>query len=297
MHRRIPCPVFFAVLLAGGSLLSGCAAPAERSAATGVPRQGDARPQPADAEVRFPGVDSASDLPAERPARESDPAVEQDPFPELVALDLPPQVSAEPVRVERSTAAGSSAKPAEPAAPASEAPSTRPLSGKPPGTFDNLHAIEPGRAYRSAQLSGETLRYVIQANGIQTVVNLRGENQQDEWYRDELAVCRELGVKHVDIRLSASELPSRENLLLMFETFQQAAAASQPVLMHCKSGSDRTGMAAAVWRMTVLGEPAAKAREQLHLKYGHFIAAHPEMRQLVDQFKPERVWIEQEYQR
>ena len=157
---------------------------------------------------------------------------------------------------------------------------------------DNFHTIEADRAYRSAQLDGESLRLVIETFDIRTVVNLRGENLSNEWYQNEKAVTDELGVTLVDARMSAHELPSRETLLLLYDTF---TTGEHPMLIHCKSGADRTGAASAIWRILVLGDSREAAAEELSTQYGHFKAAAPEMDELVDIFQPDRDWIENEY--
>src|SRR4051794_32961625 len=58
----------------------------------------------------------------------------------------------------------------------------------------NFHTIIPGRAYRSAQLSGDDLRDAIKSNGIRTIINLRGRNPWMDWYKDECAIAHELNV-------------------------------------------------------------------------------------------------------
>lgn len=158
--------------------------------------------------------------------------------------------------------------------------------------FDNFYAIAAGQAYRSAQLDGETLRIILRDYEIRTVVNLRGEHEDEGWYRREKAACDELGVTLVDIRMSASTLPPRDTLLLLYDTF---LTAEHPILIHCQAGADRTGAASAIWRMVVGGNERAAAAEELSPCYGHFEAVHPEMDELVRIFKPDREWIENEY--
>ncbi|HUU97474.1 MAG TPA: tyrosine-protein phosphatase [Phycisphaerae bacterium] len=158
--------------------------------------------------------------------------------------------------------------------------------------FDNFHVIEFGQAYRSAQLDAESFRLVIDVLGIQTVINLRGENEDELWYQREQAAVAEAGATLVDIRMSASELPSRENLLLLYDTFLET---EYPILIHCQAGADRAGAAAAIWRMVVLGEPRELAALQLSPLYGHFVFVHPQMDYLVAIFEPDRDWIENEY--
>ncbi|MEC7298315.1 MAG: hypothetical protein VXW43_06515 [Pseudomonadota bacterium] len=40
--------------------------------------------------------------------------------------------------------------------------------------------------------------------------------------------------------------------------------------MHCKSGADRSGLAAALWLITYEGETVAQARRMLSPRYIHF---------------------------
>lgn len=154
--------------------------------------------------------------------------------------------------------------------------------------LDNFHPIEDGRAYRSAQLDGASLALVLEEYGIRTVVNLRGENVGEPWYDTERAVVTAAGAKLVDIGMSANALPSREALLLLYDTFE---TAEEPVLIHCKAGADRTSAAAAIWRMAVDGDSRAAAMRELSPLYGYFAALKPAMIELVRMFQPDREWI------
>jgi len=157
---------------------------------------------------------------------------------------------------------------------------------------DNFHVIEWGRAYRSAQLDTQTLGLLVDILGIRTVVNLRGENESEPWYDNESTLLEARGVELVDVRMSANELPPRAELLKLYDTF---LTAEEPILMHCRAGSDRVGAAAAIWRMVVLGDDREEAAQELCICYGHFQAATPEMDELVRIFQPDRSWIEREY--
>ena len=157
---------------------------------------------------------------------------------------------------------------------------------------DNVHVIEWGRAYRTAQLDTETLGLLVDLLGIRTVINLRGENVSEPWYDNERALLDARGVEMVDIRMSANQLPPRAELLKLYDTF---LTVEEPLLIHCQAGVDRTGAAAAIWRMVVLGDSREAAGRELCICYGHFEAATPEMDELVRIFEPDRTWIEEEY--
>lgn len=158
--------------------------------------------------------------------------------------------------------------------------------------LDNFRVVEPGRLYRSAQLDATTLELLVDVFGIRTVVNLRGENPDEAWYENEREVLEAQGVELVDVRMSATVLPAREELLKLYDGF---LTAEEPILIHCQAGADRTGAAAAIWRMVVLGEPRDAAARELCVCYGHFEAFTPAMDELVRIFQPDRSWVEEEY--
>ena len=138
----------------------------------------------------------------------------------------------------------------------------------------------------------DTLGMVIDACGIKTVFNLRGENSDEPWYQREKSLLDGWLVEMVDIRMSATELPAREELLKLYDAI---LAAEEPILFHCQAGADRTGAAAAIWRMVILGDERADAASELSPLYGHFEAFTGAMDELVQIFEPDRSWIEQEY--
>ena len=135
----------------------------------------------------------------------------------------------------------------------------------------NEGTVVPGTLYRSAQLDRKALQEEIAAHHIRTVINLRGRNTDHPWYLDEVALCRELGVNHVDISWSAEHLPPPPEMEKLLRTYRDAP---RPILIHCRSGSDRTGLAAGVFLIDQEHVPWQDARKTLNLEYGH-VSAYP----------------------
>lgn len=187
----------------------------------------------------------------------------------------------------------SDGRPTARSAPAAEESPAEAKASSPIKPLDNFHVVAEGRVYRSAQVRRETLEYAARELHVRRVLNLRGTNRGSVWYDAEQAACAELGIELIDVPLSASSLPSPENLLKLYDVLADADAG--PLLVHCKAGADRTGMVAALWRMIAEGDDADRALRELTIRFGHFRGVHPEMSQLVRMFRPERTWIEQQY--
>jgi protein tyrosine/serine phosphatase len=131
----------------------------------------------------------------------------------------------------------------------------------------NVHAVDEGKLYRAAQLSPDHLKALIRDEGIKTIINLRGENLQADWYRDELDAATNLGVHYVNLPLSANQVPDDATLKTLIDTMRKAV---KPTLIHCEGGADRSGLASALYRLVVMGDTPDQAARQLSFRYGHF---------------------------
>ena len=103
------------------------------------------------------------------------------------------------------------------------------------------------------------------ANGVRTVINLRGASMEPQ-YILEKNICAKLGLNLIDIPLSATRAPTPEVLVRLLDALN---SAERPLLMHCKSGADRTGLASAIFILDQ-GGSMAQARAQLSPRFLHF---------------------------
>ena len=131
----------------------------------------------------------------------------------------------------------------------------------------NLHAVSTGILYRSAQLSKTETRWAVREYQIKSVLNLRGAHAGQPWYDEEIAAAGELGLAHFDYPLSAKRFVTSQQIDEILDIMRNAP---KPLLIHCKSGSDRTGLVAALYRFSETGAAAAEADRELSLVYGHF---------------------------
>lgn len=130
----------------------------------------------------------------------------------------------------------------------------------------NFHEVIAGQLYRSSQLTEKQLSEYVTANGIKTIINLRGENGRSAWYRNETATAEKLGVQHLDFGMSAYKQLGPERVAKLIQIMRDAP---KPILLHCKSGADRTGLAAAIYVNRVAGMDEDTAEQQLSIWFGH----------------------------
>ncbi|MBX3511446.1 MAG: tyrosine-protein phosphatase [Hyphomonadaceae bacterium] len=130
--------------------------------------------------------------------------------------------------------------------------------------FNNFHWVEPGKMARANQPSPEQVaRYA--AMGFKTILNLRGPGDTG-YYALEREACARHGITMIDQRMFSREPPSREAIVAAKALFERI---QYPALMHCKSGADRAGVMAVLYRHFAMGQPIEEAVEQLRLKYLH----------------------------
>ncbi len=154
----------------------------------------------------------------------------------------------------------------------------------------NFHVVDPGKLYRSAQLSPWVLKSFIKLYGIKTLINLRGvENKQ--WYRNEKATAEDLGVKYISIDMSARTIPDRDAELTLVDAFRNAP---KPIMIHCRSGADRTGEASAIYEMVILKKTKNEALKMLGSRYLHFTYFRPAKDYFVSLFQSES-WLKSSY--
>lgn len=129
--------------------------------------------------------------------------------------------------------------------------------------WTNLYEVSPG-VWRSNQPDRKRL-IKYKKMGIETIINLRGQSSSG-FYRFEKRRCARKKIDLLNVRMSARELTDRNELLKLLDYFE---TARMPMLMHCKSGADRAGLASALYLLHIKKTPIEEAKKQLSLRYAH----------------------------
>ncbi|MFP5077550.1 dual specificity protein phosphatase family protein [Rhizobium sp. YIM 134829] len=130
----------------------------------------------------------------------------------------------------------------------------------------NFHEVIAGELYRSAQPSAKDIETYASRYGIRTIINLRGADKAG-WYKAEKAASEQAGITHIDFRMSATKRVTPEAMRRLVALMRDAP---KPILIHCRSGSDRTGLASSLYLYEIAGKDEQTAEKQLSFFFGHF---------------------------
>lgn len=111
----------------------------------------------------------------------------------------------------------------------------------------NFATVVAGEVYRSNQPTPERLVAYARDHGIRTVLNLRGADPGADWYEAERKAAADLGLTLIDFSLSANRELTRDQADTLLALLRDAP---KPLLIHCRSGADRTGLASVVYQVS-----------------------------------------------
>jgi len=116
----------------------------------------------------------------------------------------------------------------------------------------NFHRVS-AQLYRGAQPLGGGMKTLSEL-GVKTVVNLRGEG---DGAKSEQTEAEAAGLRYFNMPMPGLSAPSDKEVARVIDIINNPD--NQPVFIHCKRGSDRTGTIAAVYRIARDGWTADRA--------------------------------------
>ena len=133
---------------------------------------------------------------------------------------------------------------------------------------NNLHEVVPGKFFRSAQMARSELAAVIEKHGIKSVIDLRlDEDAPDKTGATEAQTAASHGAEYRHIGFSSSKAAQRPSILALLKAYDEMPL---PILVHCSSGTHRSGVASALWLLDKEMSTPEIALEQLSFRFGYF---------------------------
>lgn len=165
-----------------------------------------------------------------------------------------------------------------------------------------LREVEPGRFYRSGQMTAAGFADAVKRFGIRTIINVQDDNTDPDINESflgsttvkESELCRRLGVKYVSLSpdLQPRNTPGGPRPKVIDEFLElMDREDTYPALIHCKAGLHRTGVLCALWRMEYQGWSRQAAWRELRAHgFGTWActSANDYVRQYVLDYRPRR---------
>ena len=131
------------------------------------------------------------------------------------------------------------------------------------GFWTNFDRVAEG-VYRSNHPGPRRLKKYHQM-GIKGLLNLRGNDGLSPWLFEQEAADK-YGMELRVAKIYARRPATKDEILILIDALK---TMPKPFVMHCKSGADRAGFAAALYQVIVEKRPLSEARNQLHWRYLH----------------------------
>lgn len=123
--------------------------------------------------------------------------------------------------------------------------------------------VEPGRIYRSGQISVPLIKPMLAKHGIQVVIDLTVADDGNREQSAERLAISELGIQSVRYPLKGDGTGDVQNYIKAIQSLARARREGKPVLVHCSAGAQRTGGVIAAWRLLVERQPPQSVYAEL----------------------------------
>lgn len=140
----------------------------------------------------------------------------------------------------------------------------------------NFAAVDRNLLYRSGQISSRLIAPTLQQYGIDTVLFMSSDNLAREDVRAEIAACKELGIRRINLPLGGDGTGKPESYVSALIEIHAAKLRGEQILVHCHTGSQRTGGVVALYRVLFDGRTVEDAQEEL-LEFGHSPTDNPKL--------------------
>jgi protein tyrosine phosphatase (PTP) superfamily phosphohydrolase (DUF442 family) len=150
----------------------------------------------------------------------------------------------------------------------------------------NFGVVEPGRIFRSGQISKQVMRQTLVNNGIRVIIDLSSRWEETPDARAERAIAKQLGIERINLTLRGNGVGDPNVYPQVLADIVKANHDGKAVLVHCQSGAQRTGGIVAAYRILVEGRSEDAAFAEMG-EYGHRPHSNPELIPFIKSHLPE----------
>ena len=129
--------------------------------------------------------------------------------------------------------------------------------------YGNFHKVD-NNVYRSAQLFSFNMPYYVNKYHIKSILDLRGATDSQS-YKDEINISKEYNITHYTYSIGTADI---QTMKIMNKIVDIIKNSPKPILIHCKSGADRTSLATALYLYSINKDKIAP--KAFSLEYLHF---------------------------
>lgn len=123
--------------------------------------------------------------------------------------------------------------------------------------------VEPGKIYRSGQISSHLIEPMLIENKIEKVIALNGSDLKKLYLKTEVETAQKLNIDHQVLHLIGDGTGDVEDYAEAVAEIMRCEKAGKPVLVHCAAGAQRTGGVVAAYRMLVQKKTPDEAYQEL----------------------------------
>ncbi len=132
----------------------------------------------------------------------------------------------------------------------------------------NFGEVEPGKLYRSGQISARLIGPVLRDNHIEVIVALAATGMKPPDQAAEIKAAADLGIDRKLFPLSGDGTGNINTYAAAIAAVHRAIQQQKPVLVHCVAGAQRTGGVIAAYRVLVEKKSPQEAFAEMR-RFGH----------------------------
>ncbi|MFN0010421.1 MAG: fused DSP-PTPase phosphatase/NAD kinase-like protein [Phycisphaerales bacterium] len=138
----------------------------------------------------------------------------------------------------------------------------------------NFGVVEEGKVYRSGRQTPAMMKRLVEEHKIKTIVDLGAFGDGSVEEKQAQATAAALGVRRVRYVLAGDGTGDPNAYVAALRVMVDAA--SQPVLVHCAAGAQRTSGCVMLYRLATAGEPFEKTYAEAQ-EYKHRPSRNPNL--------------------